>query len=106
MDADIEMNVPWNRGISARIYIGDVEQRLRQEIVLGIGGYRVLNTLGIRHAVMHLNEGHPASAPLERIRERVEDGMGNAEAVEQVRSTSIFTTTLPFQRVMTHFHFQ
>ncbi len=59
MDADIEMNDPWNRGISARLYIGDSEQRLRQEIVLGLGGYRVLNTLGIRHSVLHLNEGHP-----------------------------------------------
>jgi starch phosphorylase len=95
MDADIEMNDPWNRGISARLYIGDVEQRLRQEIVLGIGGYRVLNTLGIRHAVLHLNEGHPAFALLERIKERIEDGIGDAEAVDQVRSMSIFTTHTP-----------
>ena len=95
MDADIEMNDPWNRGISARLYIGDAEQRLRQEIVLGIGGYRVLNTLGIRHTVLHLNEGHPAFALLERIRERIEVGMGYAEAVDQVRSTSIFTTHTP-----------
>jgi starch phosphorylase len=95
MDTDIETNDPWNRGISARLYIGDREQRLRQEIVLGIGGSQVLNTLGIKHAALHLNEGHAAFALLERIRERVEEGMGYREAAHQVRSTSIFTTHTP-----------
>ncbi|MDA8215583.1 MAG: alpha-glucan family phosphorylase, partial [Nitrospiraceae bacterium] len=74
MDTDIEINDPWNRGISAHLYIGDIEQRLRQEIVLGIGGSEVLDTLGIKHSVLHLNEGHPAFAILERVRERVEEG--------------------------------
>lgn len=95
MDTDIEINDPWNREISARLYIGDVEQRLRQEIVLGIGGYQILNALGIQHAVLHLNEGHPAFALLERIRERVQNGLGYAKAVHQVRNTSIFTTHTP-----------
>ncbi|MBI5098315.1 MAG: alpha-glucan family phosphorylase [Nitrospirae bacterium] len=95
MDTDIELNDPWNRLISAHLYIGDMEQRLRQEIVLGIGGREVLDTLGIRHSVLHLNEGHPAFAILERIRERIEDGMGFDDAARQVRDTTVFTTHTP-----------
>ncbi len=95
MDTDLEINDPWNRGISARLYIGGPEQRLRQEIVLGIGGAEVLNTLGIRHSILHLNEGHPAFAILERIRERVEAGLDFDKASGQVRATTIFTTHTP-----------
>lgn len=95
MDTDIDVNAPWNRGISARLYTGDLEQRLRQEIVLGIGGSKVLEALGIRHSVLHLNEGHAAFALLERIRERVADGMGFEEAFRQVQATSVFTTHTP-----------
>ena len=65
--------------VTDRLYGGDVEHRLRQEIVLGIGGTEVLNALGIEHSVLHLNEGHPAFAILERIRERVEGGMSFEE---------------------------
>ena len=71
MDTDVDINEPWNRGITARLYIGDLEQRLRQEIVLGLGGAEVLKTLGIDHYLLHLNEGHAAFALLERIRARV-----------------------------------
>jgi len=95
MDTDIEMNDPWNRGISARLYIGSPEQRLKQEVVLGIGGAEVLNVLGIRHSVLHLNEGHPAFAILERIRERVASGMTFEDASRQVRATTVFTTHTP-----------
>jgi starch phosphorylase len=95
MDTDIELNDPWNRLISARLYTGDIEQRLRQEIVLGIGGREVLDTLGIKHSVLHLNEGHPAFAILERIRERTEGGMGFDDAALQVRNTTVFTTHTP-----------
>ncbi len=95
MDTDVEVNDPWNRSISARLYVGDPEQRLRQEIVLGIGGSELLSALGIRHAVLHLNEGHAAFALLERIRERVEQGMSYEEASDQVRITSVFTTHTP-----------
>ena len=95
LDTDIEINDSWNRRISAHLYIGDIEQRLRQEIVLGIGGSEVLNTLGIKHSVLHLNEGHPAFALLERIRKRAEEGMSYDKAVQQVRATSIFTTHTP-----------
>ncbi len=95
MDTDLDMNDPWNRGISARLYIGSPEQRLRQEVVLGIGGAEVLNALGIKHSILHLNEGHPAFAILERIRERVAAGMTFDEASEQVRATTVFTTHTP-----------
>jgi starch phosphorylase len=95
MDTDIEMNDPWNRTISARLYTGDLEQRLRQEIVLGIGGAEVLETLGIRHFSLHLNEGHAAFALLEQIRDRVNDGMPYSDALAWVKDTSIFTTHTP-----------
>jgi starch phosphorylase len=95
MDTDIEQNDPWNRGISARLYIGDIEQRLRQEMVLGIGGIAVLDALGIKHSAIHLNEGHSAFAILERIRERIEAGVKFEDAVEKVRATTIFTTHTP-----------
>jgi glycogen phosphorylase len=95
MDTDIEVNDPWNRAISAHLYSGDIEQRLRQEIVLGIGGAQVLNALGIRHSVLHLNEGHPAFAILEKIRERIQEGMTYDEAARQVRETTVFTTHTP-----------
>ncbi|GBE36550.1 maltodextrin phosphorylase [bacterium BMS3Bbin07] len=95
MDTDIEMNDPWSRGISARLYIGSPELRLKQEVVLGIGGAEVLSVLGIKHSVLHLNEGHPAFAILERIRERVASGMSFDEASGQVRATTVFTTHTP-----------
>jgi starch phosphorylase len=95
MDTDIEMNDHWNREISARLYSGDIEQRLRQEIVLGIGGSEVLQSLGLKHSVIHLNEGHPAFALLEGIRDRVQGGMQYEEAAEKVRRTTVFTTHTP-----------
>jgi starch phosphorylase len=95
LDTDIDSNDPWNRGISAHLYIGDIEQRLRQEIVLGIGGSEVLAALGIKHSVMHLNEGHPAFAVLERIREMMQDGMSYGDAFRHARATTIFTTHTP-----------
>ncbi|MEW6657670.1 MAG: alpha-glucan family phosphorylase [Thermodesulfobacteriota bacterium] len=95
MDTDLEINDPAHRRISDHLYIGDLEQRLLQEVVLGIGGSQMLAAMGIKHSVLHLNEGHPALALLERIRERVEGGMAYEDAVQQVRATSIFTTHTP-----------
>lgn len=95
MDTDIDSNDPVSRQISSRLYIGDTEQRLRQEIVLGIGGTEVLEALNIKHSVLHLNEGHPAFALLERVRERMRLGVSFEEAVRQVRATSVFTTHTP-----------
>jgi starch phosphorylase len=95
MDTDIDINDPWNREISARLYTGDLEQRLRQEIVLGIGGSEVLEKLGIKYSVLHLNEGHPAFAILEEIRDRVQKGMSFDEALQQVQAVTVFTTHTP-----------
>ncbi len=95
IDTSSEANEPWNRAISDRLYTGDSEQRLRQEIVLGIGGVRILHHLGLDYSVIHLNEGHPAFAILERIRERVDAGMSYRDAFEQVRATTVFTTHTP-----------
>jgi len=95
MDTDLEINDPVHRRIIDHLYISDIEQRLLQEIVLGIGGSAMLSRLGIKHSVLHLNEGHAAFALLERVRERVEDGMAFEDAVQQVRATSVFTTHTP-----------
>jgi len=95
LDTDIESNQPWDRAIAQHLYATNPEQRLRQEIVLGIGGLRVLEALGIHPAAVHINEGHPALALLTRLRLRVEQGASFADALEWVRSTSIFTTHTP-----------
>ncbi len=112
MDTDVEENEPWDRELSARLYGGDQETRIRQEMVLGIGGVRMLERLGIRPAIFHANEGHAAFLMLERIRGLVQSGMSFTDAVEHVRSTTIFTThtpvpagndTFPFYLVEKHF---
>jgi starch phosphorylase len=95
IDTSSESNEPWNRIISDRLYTGDLEQRLRQEIVLGIGGVRILQALGVDYSVLHLNEGHPAFAVLERIREKVEGGMSYRDALDAIQSTTVFTTHTP-----------
>jgi starch phosphorylase len=95
LDTDIPANIPENRIISHRLYTEETEQRLQQEIVLGIGGRKVLSDLGIEFSALHLNEGHPAFAQLERIRERVEKGMRFEDALVQVKGTSVFTTHTP-----------
>ena len=95
IDTDIEINEPWNRRISQHLYTGDLEQRLRQEIVLGIGGYQVLKTIGIKPSILHLNEGHPAFAIMERIRESVEGGINFDQASDRLKKTTVFTTHTP-----------
>jgi starch phosphorylase len=113
MDTDIEINDPWNRAISARLYVGDLEQRLRQEIVLGLGGAEVLKTLGIEHYLLHLNEGHAAFALLERIRATVSAGSDFAAACQKNINSTIFTThtpvpaghdVFPYQLIEKYFH--
>ena len=113
MDTDVEINDPWNRGITSRLYIGDLEPRLRQEIVLGLGGAEVLKTLEIDHYLLHLNEGHAAFALLERIRAEVSTGKDFEEAREKILNTTIFTThtpvpaghdVFPFQLIEKYFH--
>jgi len=98
LDTDIEKNDPWDRQISSRLYTSDMNQRLRQQIVLGIGGYRVLEELGIEYSILHLNEGHPAFALFERVRSFMEnEKLSLDEAIQKVKKTSIFTTHTPLQ---------
>lgn len=95
MDANVEGNDPWDRELTARLYGGDHEHRIEQEMILGIGGVRVLRALGIHPAVWHANEGHAAFMMLERIRELVEQGLTFDQAAKKVRDTTIFTTHTP-----------
>jgi len=95
IDTDVSDNTPENRALSARLYGGDQEIRLCQEILLGIGGVRLLRALGISPAVFHANEGHSAFLTLERVRELVQQGMTHAEASEIVRQSTVFTTHTP-----------
>ena len=95
LDTAVEGNSPAAADITNRLYGGDAEHRLRQEIVLGIGGVRVLRALGLQPEVFHTNEGHAGFLSLERIRELVGHGLSFAEAVEAVRAGGVFTTHTP-----------
>lgn len=95
LDTNVEQNEPWDRELSARLYGGDQELRIRQEIVLGIGGVRVLRALSIEPTVWHANEGHTSFMMLERVREMVEKGLTFEEGIEKVRETTVFTTHTP-----------
>ncbi len=96
LDTDVERNAPQDRELSARLYGGDREIRVSQEIVLGIGGVRALRAMGYEPAVWHMNEGHSAFLGLERVRELVVGrGLSFDEAVESVRSNTLFTTHTP-----------
>lgn len=95
LDTNIPENTQPSCDLSARLYVADREKRLQQEIILGIGGVRVLRKLGIDVEIWHANEGHTAFMMLERTRELVESGMDFNEAADIVRATSIFTTHTP-----------
>ena len=95
IDTDVPENQPWDRELTARLYGGDHNVRLRQEILLGVGGVRVFRALGLSPAVWHANEGHSAFLTLERVRELVQAGRSHADAVELVRQNTVFTTHTP-----------
>ena len=96
LDTDFEDNLPEDRPITHQLYGGDWENRLKQEILLGIGGIRALKAMNIKAEVYHCNEGHAAFTGIERIRMYVEnDNLTFAEALEVVRSSSLFTTHTP-----------
>ncbi len=95
LDTNIEANAPHDRNLSNRLYIADREQRLQQEILLGIGGVRALRAMGINPSLWHANEGHTAFMAIERIREEMESGLNFQDSLEIIRSTSIFTTHTP-----------
>jgi glycogen phosphorylase len=96
LDADVDDNEPQGRLVTDRLYGGGTEHRLRQEILLGVGGVRLLRALGADTQVFHTNEGHAGFLGLERIRMLVTDGgLTFAEAVEAVQAATIFTTHTP-----------
>ena len=96
LDCDVEGNSPEDRELTSRLYGGDLRTRIRQELVLGVGGVKALRALGIKPGVYHLNEGHSAFAPLEVIRERMQDdGVSFDEALREVAKHTVFTTHTP-----------
>lgn len=95
LDCNVEGNAPEDRQLCARLYTADPEQRIRQEIILGIGGVRVVQSLGIKPCAWHANEGHSAFMVLERVRQEVERGTTFEEALSRVRAITIFTTHTP-----------
>ena len=95
LDTDLEENAPADRELSARLYGGDRETRIQQEIILGVGGVRVLKALGMHPGVFHLNEGHAGFVVLQRIRELTEHGASFDAALEDIRRTTVFTTHTP-----------
>ncbi|MDY6916561.1 MAG: alpha-glucan family phosphorylase [Chloroflexota bacterium] len=95
LDTDLEENCPGDRQLSARLYGGNAETRLQQEIVLGIGGVRILRAIGVDASIWHANEGHAAFMMLERCREWMEKGLSFAEALNEVRAGTVFTTHTP-----------
>lgn len=105
MDTDVAPNTPADRELSARLYGGDHEMRISQEIVLGIGGVRALRALGIQPAGWHLNEGHAAFLSLERCRELVATGFSFHEAREVVSANALFTTHTPVPAGNDTFHY-
>ena len=96
MDTDYEDNLPEDRSVTHHLYGGDWENRLKQELLLGVGGIRALRKLGIQPEIYHCNEGHAAFIGLERLREYIQqDNLDFPEAMEVVRSSSLFTTHTP-----------
>jgi starch phosphorylase len=95
LDTNLEENDPHDRQLSGRLYTADREQRLLQEMLLGIGGVRVLRTLGIEPSVWHANEGHTAFMMVERLREEIAAGASFKTALENVRRLTAFTTHTP-----------
>jgi len=96
LDSNVEGNAPEDREVTSRLYGGDGRIRLRQELLLGIGGFRALKAMGITPGVLHLNEGHSGFAVIEAIRSRMEDeGLAFIEAVRRVSREVCFTTHTP-----------
>jgi starch phosphorylase len=96
LDSDVEGNEPEDRELTSRLYGGDGRVRIRQELLLGVGGIRALRALGITPGVLHLNEGHSSFALLEAILNRMRDeGLGFEEAGARVSREAVFTTHTP-----------
>jgi len=96
LDSDVEGNAPEDRQLTSRLYGGDLRIRIRQELLLGVGGLRALKALGISPGVLHLNEGHSAFAVLEAVRMRMEEeGISFEAAIPRISREVVFTTHTP-----------
>lgn len=96
LDSNVEGNKPEDRELTSRLYGGDERTRIRQELLLGVGGVKALRALGITPGVYHLNEGHSAFGSLEAIREYMhDDGLSFDDALREVAQKSVFTTHTP-----------
>jgi starch phosphorylase len=96
LDSDVEGNAPDDRELTSRLYGGDGRTRIRQEVLLGVGGFRALREMGITPGVLHLNEGHSGFAVLEAIRSRMqEEGLSFDQAAPRVSREVVFTTHTP-----------
>jgi glycogen phosphorylase len=96
MDTNIEPNNPYDHDITDELYGGDIDLRIHQEILLGIGGTKMLRALGLNVTAFHMNEGHSAFLALERIRHMIQvDGLTFAEAMQVAQASQIFTTHTP-----------
>ena len=112
LDTNIAANEPHYRDICCRVYGGDQNMRINQEILLGIGGVKLLDQLGVKPAVYHMNEGHSAFLTLELLAKEFASGVSETEAMANVRSRCVFTTHTPvpaghdrFSRDMMHYTF-
>jgi starch phosphorylase len=105
LDSDVEGNSPEDRELTSRLYGGDARVRIRQELLLGVGGFRALKALGITPGVLHLNEGHSGFAVLEAIRSRMEEeGSNFDQAASHVAREVVFTTHTPVPAGHDRFH--
>ena len=95
LDADIEENTDAARLVTSTLYGGDRDLRIRQEVLLGVGGVRALELLGLRPSVFHMNEGHAAFLAVERLRTLVAADVPLAQALDLVRASTVFTTHTP-----------
>ena len=96
LDSNVEGNAPEDVTLTSRLYGGDGRIRIRQELLLGVGGFRALSAMGVKPGVLHLNEGHSGFAVLEAIRSRMEDeGLSFDNAVPRVSREVVFTTHTP-----------
>jgi len=105
LDSNVEGNAPEDHELTSRLYGGDGRDRVRQELLLGVGGFRALKAMGITPGVFHLNEGHSGFAVLEAIRDRMrEEGVGFDQAARRISRQVVFTTHTPVPAGHDRFH--
>ena len=105
LDCNVNGNSPEDRELTSRLYGGDNRTRIRQELVVGVGGIRALRAMGITPGVYHLNEGHSSFATLEATRERMkDDGLSFDEGLREVAEHTVFTTHTPVPAGHDRFH--